>query len=356
MTPTATTTAEAPTAAASPDASATAAPAALRLLYREFGSTADTIWEADAAEPGQRRRLASISHAPDWGTYLSLSPDQRSIAYTVLPEGAQDAASEAEVWVLGLADLQSTRVADAADLRAPPAWSPDGKSLYVRRNTADSIRVIELDLGGGEKTLVEKPRQEIADLSAVGFTADGASLYYVESGGPAGTNLGIVNISTGERETIMRLSDQLAREFALSPDGKRLAFFDPFRLRSYVADIETRTVIDLPAGPQGAVYLHPIWQPGGEVVTVGQPPSNGQPGAASNIALAGGSDLLAAPETGFDIPLMWAPGSLYLVVRWFRGDSLTSPGPASLLVISQDGARTDVAQGTDVEPIGWTGA
>jgi Tol biopolymer transport system component len=165
--------------------SSPALPAGFRLLFREFGRSADTVWAVDPSQPDARKRLTSIGHAADWGTFLSLSPAGSTIAYTALPAGARDPSSEAEVWVVRVADFNSTRIASGADLRFPPAWSPDGNSVYFRRNTPTSIKVIRVSLDAGEETmLIERPRQEASDLSAIGFAGDGVTLYYVEVGTP----------------------------------------------------------------------------------------------------------------------------------------------------------------------------
>ena len=348
---------------ATPTIEPTPEPFGLSLLYREFGPTADVVWRVSPSDPGRKERIATLRHAPNWGTFISLSPAGDAIAYTLLPETARNQRGEAQAWVLDLGHGQRTLVARDVDLLTP-LWSPDSKFIYLRRNSGDSIEVIEIDLATAqERSVWQQPASEVADLLPIGFAADGTTLYYVQIGGSTQTtaSLGAVSVASGEGDILMRLSDQAARDFALSPDGRRLLFFSQgvvngrFALRSILADIDAGTVVPLPAtGLAGDIQLHPIWHPQGDNVSVGQGPLGDEPGAVANIPLPAGSpSFLPPPERGFDIPHSWAPDGSYLVVRSFQGDSLSEPGQALLVLISREGQRTLVTDETGAEPVGW---
>lgn len=334
----------------------TPSPTSQRLLYREFGRAVDIVWAVDLADTVARQQVAAISHAADWGTFLSLSPDGSVIAYTLLPEGRREPSTEAEAWIADFGDVKRMRLASGVDLRARPHWSPDGKFVYLRRNIPGSIEVIQVNRATGEETtMVTRSTGDASDLTIVGF-AGSFTLYYVETNvTQTATTLNSINTSTGESATVMLLSDQLVRDFALSPDGRRLAFFNPFQLRSFHADIEGRTVAELPAeGLQSEIQLHPVWHPDGGSISVGQLPEQGRPGTVANLPLSGGEPtLLASPEKGFDLPLTWSPDGRYLVVRSFQGDSLANPGSASLVLVSAAGQRTALVEGSDADPFGW---
>src|SRR3972149_37537 len=82
------------------------------------------------------------------------------------------------------------------------------------------------------------------------------------------------------------LSDQIARDYALSPDATRVAFLVPglvqgqFVSRTYVAEIKSKGVSALPspAGLAPRDQISPAWHPDGKSVAIGQLPRAGEPG------------------------------------------------------------------------------
>src|SRR5437764_3883489 len=64
------------------------------LAYLEFGSTSDTLWFARPDHPENRRKGFSARHANGFGLVASLSPDSRSLAYTVLDPDTQNAGPD----------------------------------------------------------------------------------------------------------------------------------------------------------------------------------------------------------------------------------------------------------------------
>ncbi len=329
-------------------------PAGLRLLYREFGATADVVWAVDPAQVSDRQQLLRVEHASGWGVSASLSPGSDAIAYTVLPAGAQDPSLEAEAWVVSLTGGERRRAAAGIDLRAGVTWSPDGKQIAVGRNNPGAIALITVDVVTGEETtLVERPTADVVDAAVVGFAADSEALYYVEIGFAA-ARLKSVDTATQVDVTLVELGDSLVGDFALEPSGLRLAFAHRSQLKGFVADVEAGDVSPLPEVTPGTPQLHPIWRPDGGVVSVGLAPRPEQPGAVVNIPLSGeDAEFLPAPEKGFDVPLSWSPNGRYLVVRWFQGASLTEPGAASLELVDESGGRTALVAGADPDPVGW---
>jgi Tol biopolymer transport system component len=353
-----------PTPLPAPTPTASAEPQAFSFVYREFGQTADTIWRVDPADAGRQEKLATIGHAVGLETFISLSPQGDTIAYTALPEGARDERTGAQAWVLNLDGGRPRLLAQGVNLLTRPLWSPDGRFVYVRRNLSGSIAILQIDLGNGQESAVlQHPVAEANELIPIAFAPDGVTLYYVQIGGGAQTGvfLGAVDVASREGGVLMRLSDQAARDFALSPDGRRLAFINQALLRAFVADIQAGTVAPLSASGLGSeAQLGPVWHPSGDMVSVGQLSVSGQPspeensGAMANIPLTGGQpSFLAPPDKGFDVPLSWAPGGSFLAARSFQGNSLSNPGSSRLVLVSLDGQRVPVAEGSGAEPVGW---
>jgi len=339
-----------------------------QLIYSEFGQNSDTIWAAAADDLSRRRAIATVAHTPEYGIFPSLSPDGGRIAYTVLPAdgGLADIAAPAEVWVMDGNGADRRRLAVDADLPVTPVWAPDGGSLVFRRsvfreNAAGSFQLVRMTLAGAETVLVVAD----AGLFPVGFSPDGATFYYVQLSAD-GTNLGRVAATGGPAAPVAHLSDDFARDWHLSPDGTRLAYLAPRYSGDRVS--YSATVLDLTGnsgGPvlraasataalSGADEFNPIWSPNGRDLTVGRLTSGSSGAPALQMAAAGMGDegSLAAPPSGFDVPLAWSGDGGYLAVRSFEGDSVTNPGRSWVMVVGGD-QRQKVAEISDIEVLGW---
>jgi Tol biopolymer transport system component len=337
-----------------------------QLIYSEFSQNSDTIWTAAADNLSQRRAIATVGHAPEYGIFPSLSPDGHRIAYTVLPPdgGQADIAAPAEVWVMDGNGAGRRRLAVDADLPVTPVWAPDSGSLVFRRsvpreNAAGSFQLVRITLAGVETVLVNAD----AGLFPVGFSPDGATFYYVQLSAD-GTNLGRVAATGGPAAPVAHLSDDFARDWHLSPDGTRLAYLAPRDTGDRVS--YSATVLDL-GGDSAAPVLraasamlsdadefNPIWNPNGRDLTVGRLTSGSAGAPALQMAAAGvGAERsLAAPPRGFDVPLAWSADGGYLAVRFFEGSSVTNPGRSWVMVVGGSKRQT-VAATSDIEVLGW---
>jgi len=337
-----------------------------QLIYSEFSQNSDTIWTAAADNLSQRRAIATVGHAPEYGIFPSLSPDGHRIAYTVLPPdgGQADIAAPAEVWVMDGNGAGRRRLAVDADLPVTPVWAPDSSSLVFRRsvpreNAAGSFQLVRITLAGVETVLVDAG----VGLFPVGFSPDGATFYYVQLSAD-GTDLGRVAATGGPAAPVAHLSDDFARDWHLSPDGTRLAFLAPRYTDDRVS--YSATVLDL-GGDNAAPVLraasamlsdadefNPIWNPNGRDLTVGRLTSGSAGAPALQMAAAGveAERSLAAPPRGFDAPLAWSADGGYLAVRFFEGSSVTNPGRSWVMVVGGSKRQT-VAATSDIEVLGW---
>jgi dipeptidyl aminopeptidase/acylaminoacyl peptidase len=159
----------------------------------------------------------------------------------------------------------------------------------------------------------------------------------------------------------VKLHDQIARDYDLSPDRKRVAYLaqelfeGQFVLRSFIADLPAKatgvlTAQGLPPGD----HLRPLWHPDGSRVAVGLLPSGIEPGAVALVPAGGGAPgFLPAPQRGFDVPAAWAPDGTYLAVRNFSGQSVANAGDHRIELVAPSGQRIVAAEGTQFETIGW---
>ena len=162
----------------------------------------------------------------------------------------------------------------------------------------------------------------------------------------------------------LALSDQIARDFSLSPDASRVAYLVPslvggqFMVQTHVADVKGGRVTPLAAeGLSQGDHLRPTWHPDGDKVSVGQLPSGSNPGRVGVVPLDGDEvTFLPPPNQGFDAPLSWSPDGKFLAVTSFQGESLGNPGPARLVFVSPGGQRLPAPEGGGIAAIGWVKA
>jgi len=389
-------------------------PTSYRFLYSEFGADADVIWSIKPDDPADRVKVASVPHKTGWAITPALSPEGNKIAYTVMPDEALSSDTDADAYILDIASGKPELVAKRVDLLTLPRWSPDGGLLFLRRNTGEDVTVILVDLREPEETGTpvagDQPppvrtvlRHHVSDVLSyipLGFDDKIATMYFVQiqGGTEGGSYLGRYAPATGVAvatataiadvtatavavtppvvtpapspspspvlpgDVFLVLSDQIARDYALSPDAARVAFLVPglvqgqFVSRTYIADIKSEDVSALPspAGLAPGDQLSPAWHPDGKRIAVGQLPSGSEAGRVAVVPLDGAKPLfLPQPDNGFDQPLSWSPDGKFLAVTSFSGGSLANPGSARLVFISVNGQRPAAPEGAEIRPVGW---
>jgi hypothetical protein len=354
------------TGTATPSTSATPAATGPTLLYREFGSGADTLWVAPAASPTDRKSVGRIDHASNWGISASLSPDGSMVAYLVLTGSNQDPDHGAEVWVLDVHSGEKRHLADGFDLRTRPVWSPESDAIVVGRigpqgQTGGEISLVGVDAtDGSEEVLRTEP--DVLGLFPIGYSSAptiGGALVYARITA-SGTDFGWLDTETPP----LHATNESARDYHISPDGTRVAFLarqrtdGRFAMRTFVTQlgVPNATLATLSAVPEGVDHFNPIWRDNA-TITLGRTPAEGEVAApALLVSLEGGGMPEAVepgPEQGFDVPVAWSPDGRYLVVRSFEGSSANDPGRETLTIIEEGSGRKAVGEQGSLEFIGW---
>ena len=322
-----------------------------RVAYLSFGPDADTLWLADAADPARHEALRLIEHAPGFGVVPSLAPDGRAFAYAALPPdaAAPSRGAPADLWLASLTDdAAPRRLASDIDLLVPAVWSADSATLVFRRSATQS-RLVALDLASGaERPLVAAPPN--AALFPVAFAPDGRLLYVALTS--AGSDLYAVATDEAAPRHIVHLADTLTRDWALSPQGDRLAYLElslsatNASSRAHVLDLASGAIVPFSTAPGND--LGPVWRADGSLA-VGR--FEAAVGRVVIEARDGTTSRLTSLAAGFDVPLAWsAVGDL--LVRTFEGASVVAPGRSHLALIDADGRRRPVSTG-DTTPLGW---
>ncbi len=252
------------------------------------------------AEP---RRIASLPYVLGLHARGSASPLADSLAVLSV---SNYPGTFARLTLLGTIDRRSIDVAGEFDYLSELAWSPDGAKVAVAAHAeADdtghaTLSVVEVNARTGEVTPAAT-FDGVLEAQPVGYSADGTRLYIAVIG-PSGSTLWVER--SGRQERVGTLSAGRTRDWALSPDGARLAYVDvrPDGGRTYVGRtmlLATGDVTDLPAA---ADQLGAVWTPGSEV------PEFGGPGGSVQLSAASG-------DAAYVIPVRWSPDGSLLATR-----------------------------------------
>jgi Tol biopolymer transport system component len=342
-----------------------------RLLISEFGQKADTLVAVDPADVSQRTEIARIDHAPEYGIFAALSPDRRAVAYTALPPDAPRPSPDAPA-VAAIVDTNGdvTELADDVDLLVTPVWTPDSAAVVGRRTTTCDAACEDGATRGWTLLLLRRDGAR-ADITTwhsaapfpIGFAPDGATLYFTTIG-PDGTDLYRVAPDGSDETKVAHLSDDVARDWRLSPDGTQIAFaagesgHDP-QVVARIVDLTTGdvrdAVADLAAGPPSTGVargeFNPAWRPDGSLA-IG---AMNLDGGANAVAVdAGGTATgVTARADALDLPLSWSPDGAYLAVRSVEGRTPFDAGATHIDLVDASGARQRVSDSADVLVVGW---
>lgn len=170
---------------------------------------------------------------------------------------------------------------------------------------------------------------------------------------------------TPDAKLVVRLTDQTADDYSLSPDGNRVLFRassisgGEFVTKAYMADLIAGTVQEATAGslPPGE-QVSPVWHPANQGFALGVVRQSGESSPVALLPLGSGEvGFMPAPESGFDLPRSYSPDGVWLAVTNFSGSSLIDPGVASFELLAPSGQRWRIAQGSNYASsdavVGW---
>jgi Tol biopolymer transport system component len=179
---------------------------------------------------------------------LSWSPDSRSLVFSASIQGV----SEIYVAPINGGDLRRLAVTPAAE----PSWSRDGQQIYFTSNRGGANQIWRMPAEGGKPVQITSMGgahpKESADgkwlcystgwnvwrVPAAGgpetelipgvygnaFVPVRDGIYHILSGAPGAQPIKFYRFATGESEEVLTLSERMADDLAISPDGKWLLF------------------------------------------------------------------------------------------------------------------------------------
>ena len=319
------------------------------VFVTEDGATT-RFWLADPAKPSVRQLLTAVEHAAGWSGVANVSPNGRLIAFTMLPKNLRDPDHEARLQFLDIESRKTQSVAEGVDLRSTLVWAPDGGTVTFQRfagsqqqlwsQPASDAAASELEaVGQGERVIPLAFNQITSQRMEARFNAQGVDLQKARTG--------------DSPEQIQHLSDGPARDFAVSPNGTRLAYLavndgdGPSISRAYVADIGKPALAALPSEWGEAIGV--AWDAKGGLTV-------GSAGSQAALRMETGQALPSPATRGFVQPLSWSPSGNYLAVRVFTGDSASQPGSARDELLTQKGRLEGITDTLPVRFVGWATA
>ena len=323
-----------------------------------------TIWIMAADRPEARSPIAKIHHQTGYGVRANIAPDARRLAYTVLPVDVGTAIERANLWVMNLDGTSPKLVQEGVDLQSAPVWSSDGRKLVFRRSVEAQAgqrrtELWQVEMASGEaKRLVAD--EEAMGLYPIGWAKEGKKLYYSRITS-AGSALWEADEVTAKPSLVLPLSDGIARDLRLSPDGLALSYShgqpsgSEVQYRVEVVNLAAKTREVMATGRND--HLAPLWRPKGMTLTLSSEPGEvmGQ-GAVVELGLEARATTVpfAAPANGFDVPLQWSPQGDYLAVKTFQRGSTQAVQSETMAILStSDGRRIPVSLSGYAEFIGW---
>ncbi len=329
-----------------------------QLVISEFGHRADTIVAVDPADVTSRKTIATIEHAEGFGVFPALSPDGQAIAYTALPSDTVNASPDSPAHA-AVVDVHGgvTLLADDVDLLVPPVWSPDSVSIVVRKNTpapaaAGTFELLLLDRDGTRSTITS---WTTAAVFPIAFAPDGSRLYFATLNA-GGTDLYGIAPDGSDEEHIAHLSDEIARDWKLSPDGATLAYSvaesgaQP-QVITRMLDLATGAAADAVAASGPRAEFNPAWDADGTLTIASLKPGGGSDAVSVNAS--GATASVASSGDAIDLPLAWSPEGDRLAVRSVAGATPAEAGESHVELIDGDGGRDRVSESADVLIVGW---
>ena len=200
------------------------------------------------------------------------SHDGGLLAYASTARNGHDT----DVWVYDFASGEHRRVVGEGGAWRPVDFSPDGRRLLVqRRVSSDGTQAVAIDLVSGTQRRIHDPRRRIG-FDAFLYAADGRGAWFIADDPRGFRELRYRDFANDRDTRVSRRIEWDITEFALSPDGRHVAFVaneDGYG-RLHVLDTATRSELPLPALPDGVISA-PDFDPDGTRIgfTVNSPAS-----------------------------------------------------------------------------------
>ena len=224
-----------------------------------------------------------------------VSPDGRSVAFTVRVTDMEANKGRTSIWLADLASKAARQLTSGESNDSSPRWSPDGKSLYFLSARSGSQQIWQLPLEGGEAVRVTT---QPLDVDAFEPFRDGRSLLVAIAVLPGKTpdeTKKALDAKAKAKSTGMLFDSLFVRHWDAWADGTRNHLFVVYLPGGAVRDLMPAMDADAPSRPFGDLDETAI-SPDGKTVVFAARDAGRQEAWSTNF------DLFAVPADGSAAP------------------------------------------------------
>ncbi len=224
-----------------------------------------------------------------------VSPDGRSVAFTVRVTDMEANKGRTSIWLADLASKAARQLTSGESNDSSPRWSPDGKSLYFLSARSGSQQIWQLPLEGGEAVRVTT---QPLDVDAFEPFRDGRSLLVAMAVLPGKTpdeTKKALDAKAKAKSTGMLFDSLFVRHWDAWADGTRNHLFVVYLPGGAVRDLMPAMDADAPSRPFGDLDETAI-SPDGKTVVFAARDGGRQEAWSTNF------DLFAVPADGSAAP------------------------------------------------------
>ena len=254
-----------------------------RLVVSAFADSHDNIIAVDPDNVSDRTTIARSTTRPGYGIFATLAPDGHALAYTALPpdtaKPTPDAPAQAAI-------VDDRRQDDAARRRRRPAdrarlgarrRSRSSSARTRRRRTAPAPSSCCASARDGSRTTLTT--WHTAAIFPIAFAPDGSKLYFATLNAHGSDLYSVAPDGSGETK-VAHLSDEITRDWTLSPDGAQLAYSvavsgNTPRLVTQTLTSHRRGVRRDARRARRSAQFNPAWKADGELTVGAVKPQGG---------------------------------------------------------------------------------
>jgi dipeptidyl aminopeptidase/acylaminoacyl peptidase len=296
----------------------------------------------------QRTSGAAATTAPTVDQILSLkrvgapelSPDGRTVAYTVRQTNWDDNSYDTQIWLADAGSGATRQLTAGRKSSQSPAWSPDGSRLAFVSDRTDKRQIYLIDPRGGEA----EPLTSLEDgVDRFEWAPDGKTIAYTATDPKSAaakdrdkkygeflvveqdyrmTQLHVIDVATRVTRTLTSGTAFTVGDFSWSPDSRNIAFdhrVNPALANGGSADISVVAVADASVRKlvtQDGPDTNPVWSPDGSRIAfqtaMANPAFFYSNSLIATVPAAGGTPTVLSSSFDEDPSIVaWEPNGLF---------------------------------------------